>query len=324
MRWHEAGCVATARVLNVQRMSCEETGRKEALERAFDESIAVFWKEPTCVLGSKAEKVRILFDNIRRGWKQWERSGPCMYRGCGRPSVRHSHAIQKSGPLARIAEDQHVLSPRPYERRHLTMQRIGVNLASTFPGFCEEHELLFADFEATGQIASTRHLALQGFRTLCGEIARKRHALEGVEAYLETYRKARFRFFDAAIKRVRPSTGLKDLEITGDRLEDYVSSKIQDAKADLQELEGELYDELYEYIEGGSVEPCLEALLLPYEVPVSLSGLASLTYEHAAQTHHGLCILGIMPQPGSTLAFVGVARRHTVLVEYYMARMRVI
>ncbi len=294
-----------------------------ALEKAIDEANDAFWEDPTCVFGSKGEKVRIFFDNLRRGWKSWERSGPCMYRGCGRSSVRHSHAIHKCGPLARIAEDQHVLTPRIDNHGHLGMQRIGVNLASTFPGFCEKHEQLFAEFETAGQISRPRHLALQAFRTVCGEIARKRHAIERVESYLEKYREARFGYFTAAVQKVRPTTGLKNLTVKGDGLEKYVLSKIKESRSGLQELEGELYDELFKYIDARGCEPCLDALSLPYDVPVSLSGLGVLTYEYEGRRHEALCALGILPQAGSTIAFIGAARRHSVVVKHYQARMQV-
>ncbi|MCE5306104.1 MAG: hypothetical protein LLG20_00525 [Acidobacteriales bacterium] len=225
--------------------------------------------------------------------------------------------------MAQIAEAQHVLTPSLVAYRQLEMQRIGVNLASTFPGFCQKHEQLFAEFETTGHISSHRHFALQAFRTVCGEIARKRHAIEGLESYLEAYRRARFGYFAAAVQTVRSTSRIKSLSIKGDKLESNVSSKIKKAKASLRELEGELYDELFAYIDGQRCEPCLDVFLLPYEVPVSLSGLGSLQYEYAGKKHLALCPLGILPQPGSTVAFIGAAWRHAVLVEHYQARMRV-
>jgi hypothetical protein len=294
-----------------------------ALGRAVEDAHDAFLEDATCVLGSDAEKTRTLFDHIRRHWKAWERAGPCMYRDCGRSSVRHSHALHKSGPLAQIAEARHVLTPRLDRGRQLGMQRIGVNVASTFPGFCEKHEQLFAEFETTGRISRPRHFALLAFRTVCGEIARKRHAIEGVESYLEAYRQARFGYFNAAVQSVRPASRLRTLEIKGDNLERYVSAKVEEAKADLRELEGELYDELFEYIDAQRGEPCLNVLLLPYEVPVSLSGLGSLKYEYAGRKHLALCPLGILPQPGSTVAFIGAARRHSAVVDHYQAQMQV-
>jgi hypothetical protein len=67
------------------------------------------------VFGNESQKTKKLFDYLQRVWNPWERTGPCMYRGCTDISIRRSHTIHRAGSLERIAEGQHVLTPRPRE-----------------------------------------------------------------------------------------------------------------------------------------------------------------------------------------------------------------
>jgi hypothetical protein len=108
----------------------DDTHKKivEAFEKADD----AYRNDPRSVLGSDRERAGKFFDLLKRGWKAWEQSGPCMYRGCGKISIRRSHTIHKSGPLAQIAEAQHVLTPTADHRGRLNMARIGVKVAISF------------------------------------------------------------------------------------------------------------------------------------------------------------------------------------------------
>jgi len=84
-----------------------------------------------------------------------------------------------------------------------------------------------------------------------------------------------------------------------------------------------LHDQLFAYINGGSQEPSLQALSIPVDVPVSLSGFGVLTYRRKRdkRTRRALCLLGILPQGASTVVFIGTNRRHTDIVEAYSSSM---
>lgn len=196
-----------------------------------------------------------------------------------------------------------------------------MNNASTFPGFCEKHEQLFFEFESTGSLSSIRHIALQAFRTLCREIARKRHAVDQLEKRLKEYREARTRQYSAAIKRFDQKAKISAVKVKGDGLEQLTLSRLKGQRADLAELEGDLYDELFVYIDSQKQDPALQALSFPFEVPVSLSGFGVLTYQSGSKKHRALCPLGILPLAGETVVFIGAARKHAAVVEAYRAAM---
>lgn len=305
-------------------MSSEYDDIYRQLEETFVPADDAFWDDQSVVMGSEQEKLRGLFDNLKRRTRRWESSGPCMYRGCKKLSIRRSHAIHRAGSIESIAENQHVLTPRRDNQGQMMMERIGVNVASTFPGFCEEHEQLFSEFEVPGAISAPRHVALQAFRTLCREIENKRQGLREAEEVLQTYRDARERYYREAVSKALPDSRAGELTIEGDAMEERIVSLIESGRADLPELEGDLYTELFEFISGTTIaEPSLQALSLPIEVAVCCSGFGVLTYEYWGDKARALCLFGILPQSGSTLVFFGAARKHAIVVDKYVDDMKI-
>lgn len=81
----------------------------------------------------------------------------CLYYGvdgkrCKNQAIK-SHSLQRKGPLQAISEHGHVikighsLKAKPFESREL-FELTGVKKASTFPGFCSEHDTsLFSEIE---------------------------------------------------------------------------------------------------------------------------------------------------------------------------------
>ena len=155
---------------------------------------------------------------------------------------------------------------------------------------------------------------LQAFRTLCREIARKRHDVEHLRSVLGTYLATRFNYFKTSILAAAPGVDVQGVSEKGNKLEEFAASSVAEGESDLQELE-ELYDELFQYVDSGSPEPCVQALNISpdihLEIPVTLSGLGVLRYQDAARKkHRTLCLLGILPQGKTTLTFIAAARRH--------------
>jgi hypothetical protein len=293
------------------------------LKSAFTEANNAFRNDFAVIYGTEQQRANAHFDRFKQIWKGWDKPGRCMYQGCSNPTIRRSHAIQKSAHLEHLAEDQHVLSPQLNARGQLEMKRIGVNLASTFPGFCEDHERIFSEFEAVGAISTPRHFGLQAFRTLCREIFRKRREISDHESAVDQYRKTRSNYFVSAVESVVPDATVHTLEIKGDGMERFVLSRIRESQLTLAELEGDLYDELFEFINDDQKEPCLNVLRLPFEVPVACSGLGNLTYMDWSKKKkkEAFCPLGILPQPGAAIAYFTTSKKHSGIAEMYFAQM---
>ena len=96
--------------------------------------------------------------------------------------ICQAHTVPKSGSLKRIARDGHVYnmsSPhiRTENQRRIVPTLIGVNLASTFYGFCSRHDhSVFAPIEKEVFRGTSQQCFLLGYRALAMEMYKK-HAL---------------------------------------------------------------------------------------------------------------------------------------------------
>lgn len=112
--------------------------------------------------------------------------GRCLHFGDGARcnEIISAHSIQRGGQLSLIAEGGHVYRlradlstlkqsggvPRP--------KKVGLNKASTFPGFCKHHDnVLFAPID-TRPLGPSRHqAALYAYRSVCREYFVKENAV---------------------------------------------------------------------------------------------------------------------------------------------------
>lgn len=108
---------------------------------------------------------------------------PDAPNNCSSTLVR-AHTIQRSGGLSAIAEGGHVLSVRGGASHvHvngglIVPQRLGLRIASTFDGFCKNHdESLFRPIENQEAQLDSETSFLLSFRALSFEILSKRNAL---------------------------------------------------------------------------------------------------------------------------------------------------
>jgi len=95
-----------------------------------------------------------------------------------------SHTIQKSVGLRAIAKNNHVMTfmagMNGLNRNHgkLKATRKGIQSASTFPGFCEEHDgELFAPIEKKDWVNSKENAFLFSLRAVSYEVFSKKRAL---------------------------------------------------------------------------------------------------------------------------------------------------
>lgn len=107
----------------------------------------------------------------------------CMYfdrdgKRCKSLAIQ-SHSLQKNGPLASIAESNHVvkvgpsLKARPMEAR-LLFERTGVKKASRFPGFCEQHDSeVFSAIETKNLSLDKSSAIVFAIRAIALELYRK-------------------------------------------------------------------------------------------------------------------------------------------------------
>ncbi len=103
------------------------------------------------------------------------KQGRCSYSptagtACGHP-VTEAHTVQKRGALAAIAEAGHVLDFKPASLAAMIKhggrpppRPIGIKRASTFPGFCNEHDAVFSPVEGKTVVFDQQTALLFAFR----------------------------------------------------------------------------------------------------------------------------------------------------------------
>ena len=139
-----------------------------------------------------------------------------------RGGIVRAHTLRRSADLLRVARNGHVYGLRPGvfipPDRLIRPQLIGVNLASTFTGFCQHHDaMLFRPLEEVPFEATPEQVALLSYRTLCREIYVKRAALEYIPTMREGDRGAPIAFQawaqqNVAVHELGTAVGLRDAE----------------------------------------------------------------------------------------------------------------
>lgn len=124
---------------------------------------------------------------IRREFARGYCSHPDAPIGCSDKIIR-SHTLQNSGALSRISENNHVLSAKAavyHSHKNdgkLVPRKTGVNLASTFAGFCSWHDnSMFLPIER-GEIPLNKEAAfLLSFRAVAHELHQKKSGIAFME-----------------------------------------------------------------------------------------------------------------------------------------------
>lgn len=135
---------------------------------------------------SEGERLAFYYERQQRLRRGWERPRTCMFPRCSAKSIPRSHTLPRSGPLALVAEDGHVITPR-FVRDDIYFTRVGIGEASTFPGFCSEHEREFGEIDRAKDVDDHRQWILQFFRTVCWEVRTLEHGCERFRRLSEDY-----------------------------------------------------------------------------------------------------------------------------------------
>lgn len=169
----------------------------EAIDKVRDEylenHLVIFYKE-------SERKSRLYFSSEAMKAK-WSKKQSCIVDGCCNKSIVRSHTIQKSGPIATVAINSVVLTPTfNLETGNILLKNRGINDASVFPGFCQEHEKMFSFFEETKDLHSIEAVILQLYRTICRELFRLETQIEILTKLKNEYIKFRDEKFLDLIK----------------------------------------------------------------------------------------------------------------------------
>lgn len=263
----------------------------------------------------------LLFEVIEWREKRFRKERNCIFNNCNKKSIVRSHSIQKSKSLKLISENNHVLQPMVNEestRPEMLMKSVGINNASTFPGFCQEHEEIFSGFETDGRILTINQGQLQSYRNICREVVFNNNELESKRHALNRYLELRNMKATEYIRH-KSSKELKSVNID---YEDFFVAvvnkyikKLEEKIVILKKYQGYLFDA----ISGTKRFNALytEGLWVNFQLPISLCGIASVGVLDNEIERVAYCILNVVPAENSTSIIIAGLKQDVGILEPY-------
>jgi hypothetical protein len=297
------------------------------LNEALDEIEAVLRQDETRIFGTEADLKGFLFGLAGTARKRWRKRRYCVWPGCSRTSIRRSHTVQRQGPLAVIAENQHVLTPEfdPRERK-IRMVKISIGKASTFPGFCSDHEKMFFPLEQGRELTKNRDVALQMLRTICRELVIARHYAESLDATLLEWEKVVnhrvieiFRTKMEPLLHEYPSLSPKSFRTKGiSHYQQLIEAALSEIRETARILEMDFLPAALADVEGRSPGMAYFALQVEQSLPVCLAGLSGFHVQSESDPERVFVILNIWPTTSGVTITTAVLARHDKALHNYL------
>lgn len=269
---------------------------------------------------------KILKKRFFENQSMYETSRFCSFPGCKNLSINRSHSIPKSVVLRNIADNGHLYKPSVDIKNPMNaciMEKIGIQHASVFPGYCTTHEQLFNSFEKDGDIDSTKNALLQTYRDICRERVHREIEKEINNAmkneYTNILNNESQNFLMTNLKKT--DSNVKVTSITIDNA-DYVQKLINDINSDLTEqietlkkAEESLLNTLY----LGNDEVFGGVTSIDISLPIALCGYASVGYrlDKSIEDNTAIMFLNVIPLKDKTSIVYIAENKYKIIFEKY-------
>ena len=259
------------------------------------------------------------FRSFRESQNLQKKIRKCIFPGCTSLCIKKSHTIQRAC-LQTISESQHLLTPGTKEGETIIVP-IGINEASTFPGFCQVHEEVFKEFEKSKKFDTDKSFYLQILRTICREIVIMESQISGFQRTKTNYIQYRNlqltrRFKELSGLILSPALKSINVECENSRLK-AIENKISEISSRLKQLK-KLYRKLYSDINSTrSSKFCIEPIEFDWVMPVALAGMTGLTIKRSKSCHNIILFMNIIPFENKTLVILGGESKNKGLIQKY-------
>jgi hypothetical protein len=300
----------------------------DKINEALDYAMERFQEDPDCIFSSEIERRKLKHQNRSKSNK-WKKKKHCIYDTCNKKSIPKSHTIQKSTSISIISEKSHVLRPRfNSEIGKMEMISEGINEASTFPGFCEDHERLFEEFENQKDLTKQNHFVLQTYRTICRELVIAENNLEVLTNDIKIYTDFRNEKIEEMFAQKLGPEFLSKNDITlnglelknGDHKEkiaengkktlvNYINSLQALKKAITNDLRKKKFQQIF----------CFP-IVLDYQLPVTIAGRGNFRINTQTKTKSAEVIFNVLPHKDKTYIVLSGLRKHTNLIKLYASQ----
>lgn len=300
----------------------------QLVARALDEITDEYEQNNRIIFQNESERARQHFATVHRSLKDWSKSRQCMVPGCGKRSIKRSHTVPKSMSLHVISESGHVFSPSfDQVRGEPAIKKVGVNDATTFPGFCATHELLFERFETKGSIDQNPDVYLQIYRAACRELFRARFVVEQHDWMMAEYCKARDDGLIRLIRERARALGLENdarlasFKFDGDPLVDAANERATPVRDLIRHMEQLVLPALERAVFNGDESGiAVIATSIDVEIPVALAGSGSFRIEENETERRVTLLMNVLPQSAGTLIVMAVLAEEECYLKAYEAR----
>lgn len=296
--------------------------------KAFNEVLDEYADDHTIVFSNESERNEHFYKFLRLKIERWKTSRRCIYVGCTNKSVRKSHTISKSNNLKLICENGKLLTPFLDDKKGgMNVREIGLNEASTFPGFCIKHESLFSSFEKTGKLKVTKDFQLQIYRTICREILVK-------EVYIEYFNKIIADYIVYRDKKliilIKEKLGA-DFVINNQKLinsmrfqecktyiENIMLDKLDSFAKDLEKLRNEFLKGMMQDLEEmKTVNIYAIAICIDIEIPVALAGRGNFVVDDGKNSDV-VVIINTIPFKNGTYFILASLNKYKKFIDSYV------
>lgn len=250
---------------------------------------------------------KFLFEEQAKMHAQNRKIKKCICPNCDNKSIKRSHTIPRGMTLDIIAENNKVVTPifiekYPVSEHFIGVTEIGVGQASTFPGFCKEHELIFQSYEKEGVFNKEDDVIKQLYRNVAYNVFRFEKRIKLNERITERYREARNQAAYNYLKTMGPKEILKNVTITGDdwyiKNMTYHSQQLLDFQNKLEKY----IMNLWKIISGNDADVTAESVILDLVFPVSICGCTEIILNDKDY----ICSVDVVPNDKKTLVTIGI------------------
>ncbi|MGG0250723.1 hypothetical protein ABEY24_20610 [Peribacillus frigoritolerans] len=293
---------------------------------ALDLAMEEFVKQEETVFTNEGQRKKLLFEYSHKFEAMFDKPQKCVFLGCGKNSILHSHTLQKSGTLKHISEDNHVLQPFFNEKKGtMDIRRRGLNTASSFPGFCTDHEGIFHTFENAKEINKDKDIRLQLFRTICRELQVKKMILNHLNQQKEEYYNLQQSRFNEILLKHLKTFNLDHIELkkvdfhhTDARL-NLLNNEIKNLENTIKFFKDEYYKPYSIDIQKGKEKIYYQVVLISQQyIPVCFAGIGTFKVTEAKKTKEILFVLNVIPQHNGTLVILGSTKSNKSYLDNYV------
>ena len=298
------------------------------IARALDEISEKYEENNKIIFRNESDRAKQHFASINRQLKGWSKSKQCMAPGCIKRSIKRSHTIPKGMSLRTIGENGHVLIPS-FDNKHgkVVVEKTGLSDATTFPGFCSEHELLFEEFENSGRLVSEPDIYLQAYRAACRESFRTKYLIEQHDWTMSNYINSRDEGLTRLIQERAQSLGypkqvnIQSFKIDCDQLVEGANERIAPVRRLFKHLDERILPALEcAVFHRDESDIAVTATSIDLEIPVALTGSAPFFVRDKSNDAEVVLIMNVIPQIGSTLIIMAVHASEADMLEAYKER----